>query len=369
MKILIAPDKFKGSLSAQEVCLALERGIKSYDQNIETILCPMADGGDGSLAVLKHYLDLQTVSLEVKDPLMRPTRADYNIGNSVAFIEMSKASGLALLHPSERNAMLTSSFGTGQLIANALQRGVIEIYLFIGGSATNDGAIGIANALGYRFLDKKEEELSPIGKNLIHIARIDDSNLHFDLEKIKIKVVCDVNNPLYGKNGAAYVYGPQKGATTEEVVALDNGLQNLRSILLNQGYPDISNISGSGAAGGIGGGSIAFLGAELISGIHIFLDITQLEEHIQNSDLVITGEGKLDSQTEQGKVISGVSQLARKYKVPIFAACGAADLAAGEALGIKRIYTVMERSATLEEAMSKASGKLEEIGRELASDF
>ncbi len=365
MKILIAPDKFKGSLSAQEVCTALSKGLKKANPNIEITTRPMADGGDGSLQVLAHYLDLKTIPLEVEDPLFRPIAASYSMAGTTAYIEMAAASGLALLKEKERNCMETSSFGTGELILDAIGKGATTIYLFIGGSATNDGGMGIASALGWSFYNKNGELLVPIGESLREVSRIDGSFLFYKPSKVKFKVICDVNNPFYGENGAAYVYAPQKGASPNEVKILDDGLRNLAGQLKAANLRDVSDIPGAGAAGGVGGGAIAFLNAELVSGISTFLEITALEKQIETCDLVITGEGKLDAQTEQGKVISGVCELAAKYDKGAIAVCGAADLPISETLGIQQVYTVLSKANSIAEAMEKAAEKLEIIGTEI----
>lgn len=369
MKILIAPDKFKGSLSAQAVCVALSNGVKKANPNLEIITRPMADGGDGSLEVLAHYLDLQTITVEVEDPLFRPINASYKLVGTTAYIEMAAASGLALLKEKERNCMDTSSFGTGELILEAIRKGATTIYLFIGGSATNDAGMGIASALGWSFYSKGGELLVPIGENLTEVNRIDGTFLFYNPAKVEFKIICDVNNPFYGENGAAYVYAPQKGATVEEVKELDKGLRHLAEFLKANNYADIADIPGAGAAGGVGGGAIAFLNAELVSGIATFLEMTELEVAVKNCDLVITGEGKLDAQTEQGKVISGVCALAKKYNKPVIAVCGAADKKVAEKLGIQQIYTVLERAESLEEAMNKTAEKLIEIGKEMVFPF
>jgi len=369
MKILIAPDKFKGSLTAQEVCVALSNGLKNANPNLEIITRPMADGGDGSLEVLAHYFDLKTITLEVEDPLFRPIDASYSMASTTAYIEMAAASGLALLKEKERNCMQTSSFGTGELILDAIRKGATTIYLFIGGSATNDGGMGIASALGWSFYDKGGELLVPIGENLTEVNRIDGSFLFYKPAKVNFKVICDVNNPFYGENGAAYVYAPQKGASPEEVKSLDEGLRNLAAQIKKEHLQEIGDIPGAGAAGGVGGGAIAFLDADLVSGISTFLEITTLEKQIAACDLVITGEGKLDAQTEQGKVISGVCELAAKYDKRVIAVCGAADLPISEALGIQQIYTVLSKSNSISEAMEKADDKLTEIGTEIGEQL
>jgi len=362
MKILIAPDKFKGSLTANEVCEALSKGIKQTNKEVEIISKPLADGGDGSLEVLSHYVDLQTITLTVHDPLFRPIQASYKLSGETAYIEMATASGLVLLKEEEQNPLFNTSIGTGELIKDALQKGATSIYLFIGGSATTDGGIGIAHALGYRFYDERDQLLSPIGRSLNLIHRIDKSQLLFDPKKIQVQVICDVNNPFFGKQGAAYVYAPQKGATPEQVAYLDFGLRNLAQQLIYHQFPAIGLVAGAGAAGGVGGGAIAFLGATLVAGIDTFLQITKLEEILKDCDLVITGEGKLDSQSIQGKVVSGVCQLAKQYQKRVIAVCGSIDKKVLEELSIDSAYSILERSADLEEAFTTAKEKLEEIG-------
>jgi len=358
MTILLASDKFKGSLSARAVCAAITQGIHQWDEAIEIINCPMADGGDGSLQVLEQYLTLEEVKLEVVDPLFRPIQATYKRSVDTAYIEMAAASGLVLLAQEERNCMNTTSFGTGQLIADALQKGIKNIVLFVGGSATNDGGIGMANALGYTFLNKQNEQLSSVGKSLTAIHNVDDKNLAFDPSAIHVKVVCDVKNLLTGTDGAAHTYAAQKGANANEILELDKGLFNLAHCLIQQNYPDISTIEGSGAAGGLGGGAVAFLGAKICSGIDFFIEKTDFKAKLDNCQLLVTGEGKIDEQTLQGKVVSGVSQLAREKNIPTIAFCGYAALESYSNLHLQKIYSIMDISSSAEEAMEYAAEKL-----------
>jgi len=370
MKILLAPDKFKGSLSAYAVCDALRTSLERLNiEDLEVIAKPLADGGDGSLAVLANYLDCETVELEVNDPLMRPIIAQYLRSNNTAYIEMARASGLVLLEDEEKNCLYTTSYGTGQMIADAIEKGANEIYLFIGGSATNDGGIGIASALGYDFFDDWGNLLKPIGENLPLISKIDDSQVSFDSETVMFRVVCDVDNPLYGKNGAAHIYAYQKGANADEVNLLDNGLRMLATQLKIHNYPDIAETPGAGAAGGTGGGMIAFLGATLISGIDTFFEITQFEKSLKKCDLVITGEGKIDEQSLQGKVIKGVSHLADKHGIPVIAVCGMSEENIAGKLGLRAIYDVMNYSDSLKDAMENAREKLERIGEDISKNL
>jgi len=369
MKILIAPDKFKDSLSAIEVCNALTSGLKKNNSSTNIFSCPMADGGDGSLKILNHYLDLKPQELKVNDPLFNSIKSTYYISQNTAYIEMSLASGLDLLDKKDRNCMYTSSFGTGELINDAIKKGATTINLYVGGSATNDCGIGIASALGFKFYDSSNNLLSPVGKNLMLINRIDKSNVQFNFQDIKFKVLTDVNNILYGKNGAAYIYAAQKGARPIEIVKLDKGLLNFESKLRAHGFPSIAKIPGSGAAGGVGGGAVAFLDAKLVSGVEEFIKITQLESLIRDSDLVITGEGKLDSQTQQGKVVHGVCNLSKKYNKPIIAVCGDSDKGTYKSLGLKKVYNILDKANSISNSFKKADKYLIDIGNDILNSL
>lgn len=329
MRILIAPDKFKDSLSSVEVCSAIEEGIRLFNSAFSVICFPMADGGDGTALLLTRHSNGKTVSLNVHDPLMRLIKSSYGISKDgkTAFMEMAAASGIELLHEKERNCLHTSSYGTGELIADAVNRGVDTIIMGIGGSATNDGGMGMAAALGYQFIDENGKSLEPVGKNLIHVKEIKDlKNISSLLKKIKIRVACDVENPLFGKNGAAYVYGPQKGADENAVKFLDKGLRNFAIALQKFSGTDVSNIPGSGAAGGMGAGIMALLNGELVPGVNLVIEQTEFEKQLRNVDLIITGEGKMDEQTLNGKVVYGICQLAKAYSIPVAALTGSLNL-------------------------------------------
>lgn len=369
MRILLCPDKFKGSLSAAEVCEALKAGLLASLPHAQIISRPLADGGDGSLEVLSNYIDIEWVDVSTIDPLWRPIHARYGKRGNQAFIEVSAASGLVLLEPAERSAIHTSTVGTGRVLAHAIDHGAKEIFLFLGGSATNDAGTGIAEALGYRFYDKEGNQLIPTGGSLVHINRIEKEALIFDPVELAVHLICDVDNPFFGPNGAAYVYGPQKGASNAEVELLDAGLQNLAKRLVEFHFPDVQSIPGSGAAGGIGGGGVAFLNGDIRSGTQTFLELSQMEAQIQQADLIITGEGYLDHQTVQGKLISGVAELAHKYQIPLIGVCGSAEKEAALQLGMEKIYTIIERSYSLEEAMTKGAEKLREIGLEIGKKY
>ncbi|MDP4680019.1 MAG: glycerate kinase, partial [Cyclobacteriaceae bacterium] len=325
MKILISPDKFKGSLSAQEVCEAVHRGIKRFDDKIGTVFHPLADGGEGTLENLESSLDLKTLYAAVNDPLFRPIKAEYKMSKESAYIEMAAASGLPLLTEEERNCLYTTTFGTGELILDAVKNGARHIYLFVGGSATNDAGIGMAAALGYQFFDSENRQITPIGGELNKLDRIEKANLKFDLDQIRITVVCDVKNPLFGLEGAAYIYGPQKGANAEEIKLLDDGLRNFSKVVESNFGMDISKLEGGGAAGGISAGAVVFLNADIKPGIQTIFEITEYEKKLDSIDLIITGEGKLDLQTIHGKVIHGVDQISSKYGIPYAIICGIAE--------------------------------------------
>ncbi len=322
IKLIIAPDKFKGSLTGDEFCEAVEKGIRKHLSEVLIIRLPLADGGDGTMEVLSNYLEGEICSVEVHHPLVGKIHASYLYSESkkAAYIEMAQASGVRLLKDTEKNPMETSSFGTGELIADALNKGVVHIILTIGGSATNDAGMGMARALGYRFLDKDSHELDGKGKDLLMLHSVDDTHIHPRLKLVKFDVACDVDNPLFGPDGAAYIYASQKGASSKEVRLLDVGLQNFNAIVKRQFKMDLQNIAGAGAAGGLGAGSILFLNARLQSGIELIKKEADFKHAIIDADWVITGEGKLDQQTFSGKVIKGVSDSLTNQKLAVF--CG-----------------------------------------------
>ncbi len=368
MKIILAPDKFKGSLTGIEFCDAVAEGINRVNSAVEIVKIPLADGGDGTFAVLDFHLQSETISTKVRDPLFRKIDACYLFAkdSKTAYVEMAKASGLNLLAKEEQNCFFTTTLGTGELIRHAIEKGATTIILGIGGSATNDCGIGMATALGFRFLDEFDKEIVPIGKNLIHIKKIDTSNVLEQIDRIKFKIACDVTNPLYGKNGAAFVYAPQKGAYQEEIIILDKGLQNMSALFLEQFHIDVQKIKGVGAAGGLGAGAVAFLHAELVSGIELVKELVNFETQIQNADWIITGEGKLDEQTLSGKTINGVINSAKKYKIPVAAFCGKIDLSPKElkSLGISYATSTIEKAPNLEDSMQNVKKYLADFGEE-----
>ncbi len=371
MKVLIAPDKFKGSLSANQLCEAIASGVRKYDPSIEIVKHPLADGGDGSLEVLEQHLDLETVTITVNDPLFRPIKASYKKHMDVAYIEMAAASGLVLLSLEEHNCMYTTTYGTGELILDAIKKGVRTIYLSIGGSATCDAGIGMAAALGYQFLDQSNQYLKPVGKNLNTITSIlPPENINI-LNNVRFITLCDVDNTLFGKQGAAHIFAAQKGANPEEIKILDQGLSHFSSIVFKLLGKDISEIPGAGAAGGLGGGNIVFLNSTLQSGIETMLEITKFSEVLKNTDLIFTGEGKIDQQTLNGKVIYGISKAAKTKKIPVYVISGASELSKSEivSMGIQDLRTVLSASATREDAFTNTRNIVEQLAFEMIRDI
>lgn len=324
MTITLAFDSFKGSLSSQEVAEAFQEGLQSVLPHCSVRKAYIADGGEGTAGALVNTLEGKWVETEVSDPLGRPIIAQYGIieHGSTAIIEMASASGLTLLKEDERNPLNTSTYGTGQLIAHAINGGCRKILVGIGGSATNDGGTGMLHALGFRFLNKEGNELVGGGEILEQIASIDDSGILHEIEETEFIVACDVTNPLYGPEGAAYVFAPQKGADADMVKRLDLGLRNFAEAILGFSGKDVSSLPGAGAAGGMGAGLMAMLKAKATRGIDMVLDAMKFENMVKGCDLVITGEGCIDHQTVMGKAPSGVLHIASKHGIPTIAIGG-----------------------------------------------
>lgn len=352
MKIIIAPDKFKGSLTSFEVCDAIARGIKQADSSVEIFSFPMADGGDGFASVLQHYYKTETVYCDTVDPLHRKINATYqwNEATKTAIIEMAVASGLVLLKPGERSATKTSTVGTGILMRNAIEKGAKKIILGLGGSATNDAGIGILAALDFLFIDDKDNELAPVGENLLTIKKIIP---HHSLTDVAIEIACDVQNSLHGPQGAAHIYAPQKGADEKEVKLLDEGLKNFSIVVKKQTGKDIASVPGTGAAGGIAAGLLAFFDVTLRKGINIVIEASSIVKEVKNANLIITGEGKMDQQTLDGKVVSRIAGLANENKIPVIAFCGMCEESnlLKEKLNITHIESLVSEGITKDEAM------------------
>lgn len=323
-KIIISPDSFKGTMSSIEVCNIIEQGIENIFTDTEVIKIPIADGGEGTVDAFLTAIGGEKIKTKVKGPLFEEVEAFYGIlpDKETAVIEMAAASGITLVED-KKNPLLTTTYGTGQLILDALNKGCSKIIIGIGGSATNDGGIGMAAALGVKFLDKENEEIDLNGRGLEKLERIDISGIDKRVKGCSIVAACDVDNPLYGLTGAAYVFAPQKGADERMVKILDENLKNLAGIVRRDLDMDVQNIPGSGAAGGLGAGLVAFAGAKLQPGIKIVLDVVKYDEIISNADLIITGEGKIDGQSLRGKVPVGIAEKALKYHIPVIAIVGA----------------------------------------------
>ncbi|SDW52545.1 glycerate kinase [Lutibacter oricola] len=365
MKIVVAPDKFKGSLTGVEFCNIVKKNILAFNPNAEVLELPLADGGDGTIEVADFYLQGKFVDVTVNNPFFKPVKASYLFSekSKTAFIEMAEASGIKLLQKEELNCMEATTFGTGELIIDALEKGAKTIILGIGGSATNDCGIGMATALGYQFLDASGDQVEPIGKNLENIKYIETSKVHLLLKEVTFKVACDVTNPLYGENGAAYVYAAQKGASKEEIEQLDKGLQHISKLIKTQFKINPQDIAGAGAAGGMGIASKVFLKGELVSGITLIKDLAKFDENLSNTDWIITGEGKLDNQTMSGKAIQGVLESSRRHSINVAVFCGSITIDKKELENMRISYadSVIERTSNLEDAMQNSANYLHEI--------
>jgi len=306
MNILVACDKFKGSLSADKVSQAISIGLKHQYPDSSIISCSMADGGDGSLAVIQSHLNTEMVSVNTKDAIDRPITTQYFIHDQTAYIELAAASGLAQLEPEFRDPMLTSSFGTGILIKDALKKGLKHIVLFLGGSSSNDAGLGITEALGFNYFDFNNHQLTGIGKNLSSIQRIQAPD---NLPEFQLNILCDVTNPMYGPNGAAHIYAGQKGADQKTIDLLDKGLNNIAKVIEKYSGKYIADIPGAGAAGGVAGGLVGLLNGNIQNGFQAIAKISNLNEKIKSADLVISGEGQLDDQSLNGKVVGEIDKL------------------------------------------------------------
>lgn len=366
MRILIAPDSFKDSLSAQKVAESLAKGIKNTFPKAEITLLPLADGGEGTLEAIKG--NLEYIKCMASDPLFRKIESKYlwDEKTKTAFVEMAQISGLELLTESERNPLKTTTLGTGELIAHALKRKAKKVILFVGGSATNDGGIGMAAALGYLFLDKNVNTLNPNGESLNEIHSIYYHPI-FDLSKTEFIVATDVNNPFFGENGAAYIYAKQKGANQEQIELLDKGLRNLNSVLIKTKDIDLQKIAGSGAAGGLAGGTYAFLGAEVVSAAEEIFNICDLQSKIEQSDVIISGEGRIDSQTWNGKLISKLLENSNHKKVILVGGTVETDLTDNP--NIIKTYQIKTPEMPIEYSKKHASQLLESIGRQIGEDL
>jgi glycerate kinase len=369
LKILVAPDSFKGSLTAMEAAENIKRGIDNFDSKIDVDLLPMADGGEGTVQSLVDATEGEIIEKEVKGPLGEKVMAFYGIlgGGETAVIEMAAASGLPLVPEGKRDPSKTTTYGTGQLIASALEHGVKKIIIGIGGSATNDAGVGMAQALGAEILDAQGKEIAFGGGSLNQIAELNLEKLDSRLNDVEILVACDVDNPLFGENGAAYVYAPQKGADNKMVEKLDQNLRHFNQVVIKELNRDPNQIPGAGAAGGLGAGLVAFLDAELKAGVDIVLDIIDFKKRLEGVDLVITGEGMLDGQSIFGKTPVGVSRTAAKKDIPVIAVAGTLGDGVEKVLdhGITSYFSIIDRPAELKDVVARSPELLANLSEQI----
>ena len=356
MKVLIAIDSFKGSLSSMEAAAEIKEGILLASENIDVNIRPLADGGEGTATALTMGMQGKTEAVTVTGPLGDPVSASYGIlHKKTAIIEMASAAGITLVPYKKRNPLHTTTFGVGEMIADALQKGCRHFIIGIGGSATNDGGIGMLQAFGYQFLDKNRKD---VGKGVAALGKVEmiiADKVNPLISKIKFQVACDVDNPLYGEKGATYIFGAQKGVTDEMKPLIDNDMKHFADKTKEKLGVSCEDIPGAGAAGGLGFALLSYLNAELTPGAELVMQLTDMEDKIKNSDIVITGEGQLDSQTVMGKAPIGVAGLAKKYdkKVIAFAGSISADAAICNENGIDAFFPIVRGVTTLEEAMKK----------------
>ncbi len=357
LKIVIAPDSFKECLSSAAVADAIERGVLRVFPHAKVVKVPMADGGEGTVEAVAAATGATLRTCGVTGPLGESVEASYAVVSDTAVIEMAAASGLHLVPPDKRNPLKTTTCGTGELVKAALDDGLSRVVAGVGGSATVDGGTGMAQALGVRFLDSAGGDVRGCGGNLARIERIDMSGLDPRVKQSAFEVACDVTNPLCGERGAAAVYGPQKGATPQMVDELERGLDHLARVIKRDIGADVAEMAGAGAAGGLAAGFVAFLGAELRSGVELLIETVRLEEKLRGADLLITGEGKLDEQTLSGKLPLGVTRLAAKYAIPAVAIAGAfeGDQKKFHDEGFATILTIAPRPVDLETSFKNAS--------------
>ncbi len=362
MNVVIAPDKFKGSLTNAQVIEAIKAGLADSVPGSRTHEVVASDGGDGFLASIRRYVPgVVEMMGETVDSLGRPMQGTYLIdsGNQTAFVELADASGLVNLTEEERNPLMTSTLGTGLQLKDAVSQGARNIYVGLGGSATNDGGIGMASALGYEFLDRQGDALQPRAIHLKSLDRIDVSNVMAGWRETAFVAINDVNNPLTGPEGASAVYGPQKGADAAMVAELDRGLQHLEAIVRRDLGKKEGATPGAGAAGGAGYGLRVFCDAAFLSGIDFILSLSGIEPLLERGDIdcIITGEGKIDDQTAYGKLVSGIANAGRRHGVPVMAVCGqlALDKRSPDELGLSRVVEIHEEGRPVEETMARAA--------------
>lgn len=361
MKVVIAIDSLKGSLSSMEAGMAIKDGILAAKPDAEVIVKPLADGGEGTTDALIEGMNGERIDLTVTGPMHTPVDAYYGYlkDTNTAVMEIASAAGITLVPDSEKNPLLATSYGVGEMINDAIQRGCRNFIIGIGGSVTNDGGIGMLKALGVRFLDENGEDAGEGGQALAKVARIDVSGMNPLLKECHIQVACDVNNPLCGENGSTYVYGPQKGVTEDMKKTLDEAMAHFARVTSETLENDYMNTPGAGAAGGLGYAFLAYTGAALTPGIELILDAVGLEEELSGADVVVTGEGRLDFQTAMGKAPVGVARLAKKYNAKVIAFAGSVtkEATACNKEGIDAFFPILRSVCTLAEAMDPVAAR------------
>ena len=361
MKVVIAIDSLKGSLSSMEAGMAIKDGILAAKPDAEVIVKPLADGGEGTTDALIEGMNGERIDLTVTGPMHTPVDAYYGYlkDTNTAVMEMASAAGITLVPDSEKNPLLATSYGVGEMINDAIQRGCRNFIIGIGGSVTNDGGIGMLKALGVRFLDENGEDAGEGGQALAKVARIDVSGMNPLLKECHIQVACDVNNPLCSENGSTYVYGPQKGVTEDMKKTLDEAMAHFARVTSETLENDYMNTPGAGAAGGLGYAFLAYTGAALTPGIELILDAVGLEEELSGANVVVTGEGRLDFQTAMGKAPVGVARLAKKYNAKVIAFAGSVtkEATACNKEGIDAFFPILRGVCTLAEAMDPVAAR------------
>ncbi|MFW6377938.1 MAG: glycerate kinase [Bacillota bacterium] len=368
MKIIIAPDSYKESLTALEVAENIEKGFKAVMPEADTIKVPMADGGEGTVQALVDAHNGQIIKEEVIGPEGEKVKAFYGIlDEKTAVIEMAAASGISYIDPATADPRKTTTYGTGQLIKSALEKGARHIILGIGGSATMDAGIGALKALGFSFKDENGQRISRGGGQIGRIAFVSKKNLYPPAEELYLEIACDVSNPFYGENGAAYIYGPQKGASQEQVEELDQNFRKFNQFVKENYNRDLQQLAGAGAAGGLGAGLITFLNGELKEGADIVARANRLEEKLKGADLVITGEGQLDSQTINNKAPIHVAQLAKKQGIPVIAIAGSLGTGYQQVYqaGIDAVFSIIDKPGSLNKIILAAPELLQETARNI----
>lgn len=368
-KIIIATDSFKDSLEAPAVCAAIQRGVKKALPASQVLTLPLGDGGEGTARLLTRHQQADWISTGVDDPLGRPITAGYgwNASKKIAYLDMAEASGLQHLSTAERDPFRSSTFGFGQLLKHALQKGPSQLFIGIGGSATSEGGIGMATALGYQFLDKNGNKLPPDGAHLAKIHHIIPPDHHPVPTDCQVFILCDVNNPLYGTEGAAPVFAAQKGARPAQISILDQGLRQLAGLIARDLGADVHQLAGGGAAGGLGAGLVAFAKGELRPGIDCILEMVDFQNFIQSADVLITGEGKLDAQTGGGKLIQGICRKAALANIPVVALCGSLQASPTDLqkIGLRAAFSILTGPMLLAEALPQTERMLEEAAEHL----